>query len=62
MAELVEKGQRWIRKRDMGTVSVMGVVEGYVVVRFPSCVPFLVEMREFRSEYDRAMPYERGEK
>ena len=58
MSERVEKGQRWIRKRDMATVRVMGVVEGYVVVRIPSCVPFMVGMKDFLSEYYKAMPYE----
>jgi len=57
MSERVEKGQRWIRKRDMATVRVMGVVEGYVVVRIPSCVPFLVGVKDFLGEYDKAVPY-----
>ena len=61
MSERVEKGQRWIRKRDMATVRVMGVVEGYVVVRIPSCVPFMVGMKDFLSEYDEAVPYKREE-
>ena len=58
MSKRVEKGQRWIRKRDMATVRVMGVVEEYVAVRIPSCVPFLVGMKEFLSEYDKVVPYE----
>ena len=61
MSERVEKGQRWIRKRDMATVRVMGVVDGYVVVRIPSCVPFLVGMKDFLSEYDEAVSYKREE-
>jgi len=61
MSERVEKGQRWIRKHDMATVRVMGVVEGYVVVRIPSCVPFLAGMKDFLGEYDKVMPYKREE-
>ena len=44
-------GQNWKRKKDGAAVRVMAIVEGWVMVRVPHCVPFLVPGKEFAAKY-----------
>lgn len=48
----IKRGQYW--KSPQGfEVRVLGVVEGYVVVRRPRAMPFLVGLREFDCNFKK---------
>jgi len=47
-----ETGSRWTRKKDASIVRVMAVVEGWVMMRIPHCVPFLLLMKDFVEQFE----------
>lgn len=49
----VKERQYWRRKSTGQQVRVLGVVEGYVVVRVKGCCPFLYGWKDFEKDFDR---------
>ncbi len=46
-------GRIWSKRDDGRTVKVLGFVDGYVVVRRPRAMPYIVGWKEFQKEYVR---------
>lgn len=45
MGEAVKRGDRTIDEH--GEIRVMAVADGYVMVRRPGCLPFVLSVKEF---------------
>lgn len=53
----VAAGQKWrIPGRGKYTFRVMGVVDGWVMARYPGCAPFIEHWRFFELHYERVSP------
>lgn len=44
-------GSRWTDR--LGTVKIMGVVDGWIVARRPKCAPFLVHKNDWLQRYSK---------
>jgi hypothetical protein len=45
-------GCRYRRHHDKASVKLMAKADGYVMVRYSRCIPFVVSIKELREKYD----------
>ena len=53
IAALVEVGQRWRRNKDERVARIMAVADGYAMVRFLACYPFIESVKVIERDWER---------